>query len=133
MRKRINALRRKYQRTRNNEDQREQHRSRHLTGKASYTAKIKKVKITSWKEYCNMTSSINPWNEVYKLAACKKKKNTQITTLRKTDGILTADIRENLSTCWSVLLENKETDDTTINFRTQAQDPADTADGKYFD
>jgi hypothetical protein len=103
MRKRINALRRKYQMTRNNEDLREQYRSRYLTGKARYTAKIKKDKVTSWKEYCNMTSSINPWKEVYKLAACKRKNNTQITTLRKPDGILTADIRENLSTCWSIL------------------------------
>jgi hypothetical protein len=32
--------------------------------------------FTSWKEYCNMTSSTNPWNEVYKLAAGKGKNNT---------------------------------------------------------
>jgi len=38
---------------------------------------LKKKKITSWKQYCNMTSSINPWNEVYKLATCKRKNNTK--------------------------------------------------------
>jgi hypothetical protein len=43
-----------------------------------------------------MTSSTNPWNEVYKLEAGKRKNNTQITTLRKPNGILTADIRETL-------------------------------------
>jgi hypothetical protein len=41
-----------------------------------------------------MTSSTNPWNEVYKLAVGEK--ITQITTLRKPNGIITADIRENL-------------------------------------
>jgi len=73
MRKRMNALRRRYQRTRNNGDLREQRRSQYLEGKARYAATIKK--ITSWKEYCNMTSSINPWNELYKLAAGKRKNN----------------------------------------------------------
>ena len=32
-----------------------------------------------------MTSSTNPWNEVYKLAA-RKRENKQITKLRKPDG-----------------------------------------------
>jgi hypothetical protein len=43
-----------------------------------------------------MTSSTNPWNEVYKLAAGKRKNNKQITALRKPDGSLTADINETL-------------------------------------
>jgi hypothetical protein len=63
--------------TRNNGDLREQRRSQYLEGKARYAATIKKEKITSWKEYCNMTSYIDPWNEVYKLAAGKRKNNTQ--------------------------------------------------------
>jgi hypothetical protein len=96
MRKRMNALRRRYQRTRNNGDLGEQRRSQYVEGKARYAATIKKEKITSWKEYCNMMSSTNPWNEVHKLAAGKRKNNTQITTLRKPNGTLTADIRETL-------------------------------------
>jgi hypothetical protein len=82
-----------------------------------------------------MTSSINPWKEVYKLAACKRKNNTQITTLRKHDGILTADIRENLKHMLEYFTpEDKETDDTDYHklVRTQAQGPKDTADDKYF-
>jgi len=43
-----------------------------------------------------MTSSINPWEEVYKSAAGKRNNYTQRTTLRKSEGSLTADIRENL-------------------------------------
>ena len=77
MRKRLNALRRRYQRMRNKEDLRQQRKTQYLEGKSSYTATIKNKKISSWKEYCNMTSSTNPWNEVYKLAAGKRINNTQ--------------------------------------------------------
>ena len=44
MRKRMNALRRRYQRTRNNGDLREQRRSQYLEEKARYAATIKKEK-----------------------------------------------------------------------------------------
>jgi hypothetical protein len=81
---------------RNNEDLRQQRKIQCLEGKARYSAIIKKEEISSWKEYFNMTSSTNPWNEVYKLAAGKRKNNTQLTKLRKPDGSLTADIRVNL-------------------------------------
>ena len=50
----------------------------YLAEKARYEATIKREKILSWKEYCNLTSSSNPWNEVYKLAAGKRRDNTQI-------------------------------------------------------
>jgi hypothetical protein len=49
LRKRVNALRRRYQRTRDNEDLREQRRAQYLDVKTKYAAKIKKEKITSWK------------------------------------------------------------------------------------
>jgi hypothetical protein len=78
MRKRVNALRRKYQRTGNNEELREQCKTQYLEGKARYAAKIKKENISSWKEYCNMTSSTNPWKEVHKLGAGKRKNNIQL-------------------------------------------------------
>jgi hypothetical protein len=43
-----------------------------------------------------MTSSNNPWNEVYKLTTGKRNNNTQSTTLRKSDGSLTSDIQDTL-------------------------------------
>jgi len=64
MRKRLNAIRCRYQRMRNNEDLRQQRKTQYLEGKARWAAAIKKEKIGSWKEYCNMTLSTNPWNEV---------------------------------------------------------------------
>jgi hypothetical protein len=95
----------------------------------------KKKKISSWEEYCNMTSSTNPWNEVYKLAAGKRKNNTQLTTLRKPDGSLTADIRETLQHILEYFVtEDKDNDDTDFHTqaRTQSQEPMDTADDKGF-
>ena len=100
MRKRTNALRR-YQRTRKHEGLREHRKTIYLAEKARYEATIKREKIQSWKDYCNLTTSSNPWNEVYKLAARKRGDNTQITILRKPDGSLTEDLREPYSSCWN--------------------------------
>jgi hypothetical protein len=84
-RKTTNAVRRRYHRTRNNEEVREQHKTQYFEGKARYAETNENEKISSWKEYCSMTTSANPWNEVCKLAAGKISNNTQITTLRKPD------------------------------------------------
>jgi len=81
MRKRTSALTRRFQRTRKNDGLREQRKTSYLEEKARYQATIKREKIHSWKEYCNLMTSSNPWNEVYKLAAWKRRNNTQITTL----------------------------------------------------
>jgi hypothetical protein len=69
IRKRTNALRRRYQRTKNNEELRERRKNLYLNSKAQYAATIQREKIKSWKNYCNITTAANPWNEIYKLAA----------------------------------------------------------------
>jgi len=129
--RRTNALRMRYQRTRNHEVWRKQRKPIYLAEKAKYEATIKREKIQSWKEYCNLTTSSNPWNEEYKLAAGKRRDNTQITTLRKPDGSLTEDLSETLQ----LLLEHftpddKEEDDTELHklARALALEPADTDD-----
>jgi hypothetical protein len=94
MRKTANYLRRKYQRTRDNAEQREKTKATYFDQKAKYAATIKREKIKSWKEYCNLTKEANPWNAVYRLAAGKNKIYTQITTLHKSDGPLTRDTKE---------------------------------------
>lgn len=135
MRKRLNALRRRYQRTKTDENLRQQRKAKYLEGKARYTATIKKEKISSWKEYCNMTSSTNPWNVVYKLAAGKRKNNTQLTTLRKPDGSLTKDTRETLQHMLENFVpEDKDNDDTEYHTqaRLQSLEPVDTDDDKEF-
>jgi len=69
MRKRVNALRRRYQRTKKNEELREQRKTIFRRESKVGNNNQKRKKNSSWKEYCNMTSSTNPWNDVYKLAA----------------------------------------------------------------
>jgi len=125
MRKRTNALRR-FQRTRKNEGLREQRKTSYLEEKARYGATIKREKIRSWKEYCNLTTSSNPWNDVYKLAAGKRRNNTQITTMRKPDGSLTEELRETLQ----LMPKHFTPEDTDHDklARAQARQPADTAD-----
>ena len=135
LRKRVNALRRRYQRTRNSEELREQRRAQYLYAKAKYAATIRKEKTTSWKEYCSMTSSTNPWNEIYRIAAGKRKHASQITTLRKPDGTLTANLHETLKYMLEHFTPEDSQNDDSDNHRqarTQSQEPINTADDKDF-
>jgi hypothetical protein len=100
LRERTNFLRSRYQRTRNNEELREKQKIQYFKEKAKYAAIIKRGESRSWKEYCNTTTSVNLWNEVYRLAAGKRNTSTQITILRKSDGTLTADIKKPYVSCW---------------------------------
>jgi len=82
-----------------------------------------------------MTSSINSWNEVYKLAAGKRKNNTQVTTLQKPDGSLRADLSETLKHMLEYFTSDDKDNDDTDNHklsRLQSQEPLDTADDKDF-
>jgi hypothetical protein len=88
MRKKTNALRRRYQRTIGNEALRESRKTLYNKAKAEYQAAVRKEKTRSWKEYCTMTSPTNPWTEVYKIAA-KKTRNRTMMTLQKPDGTKT--------------------------------------------
>jgi len=60
MRRRLNELRRRYQRTINNEHLRHQSKTQYLEGKARYAWTIKKDKFSSWKAYCNLTTATTP-------------------------------------------------------------------------
>jgi len=96
MRKGFNALRRRYQRTTNNENLRTHRKAQYLEGKTRYASTIKNEKFSSWKAFCNLTPANNPRNEVYKLAAGKKKLKTRLTTLRKPNGTQTKDTANTL-------------------------------------
>jgi hypothetical protein len=71
MRNRTNALRRRYQRTLNNEELRASRKNKYIKEKKMYQAAIKKEETNSWKQHCTITTPNNPWNEVYKPAAGK--------------------------------------------------------------
>jgi hypothetical protein len=134
-RKRTNALRRLYQRTKNNDELRETRKIRYFESKATYSTSIKREKIRSWKEYCNMTTATNPWNIVYKLAAGKRHDSAIITTIRKPDGTLTASTKETLSLMMdSFTPVDNEQDDNEYHklVRTQTQQPPHTQDDREF-
>ena len=50
-RKRLNALRRRYERTKNDEALKEQRKSKYFKERKEYQITIKKEKINSWKDY----------------------------------------------------------------------------------
>jgi len=96
MRKKVNVCRRLFQRTRNDEVVRENRKKKYLQAKRRYQEGIKKEKLNSWKEFCNVAASIKPWSQVYKLAAGKTRANSIMTTLRKQDGSETTSIQDTM-------------------------------------
>jgi len=82
MRKRANALRRRYQRTLNNEEPRESRKKQCTEAKTKCQAAIRKEKSNSWEQHRTPTSPSNPWNEVYKLASGKTRNTATLTTLQ---------------------------------------------------
>jgi len=82
MRKRTNALRRRYQRTTGDKALRERRRNHYIKAKKGYPTAIKREKTRSLKQYCTTTFPINPWNEVYKLATSKAQNRSMVETLQ---------------------------------------------------
>ena len=133
--KKVNAQRRQYQRTRGNNDLRDQRKSQHLATKAECAATIKKERNASWKEFCSMASATNPWTGTYRLAAGKRKQAAQITTLRKPDGTLTTNLHETLTHMIRYFTpEYNQNDDSEYHkqLRAQTQKSIVTPDDKEF-
>jgi hypothetical protein len=121
--------------TKHNGELRTQRRIQYTEAKTNYATKIRKAKSLFWKEYCNMTTYINPWNEAYRLAAGKRKSMTQITTLRKPDGTLTADLQETFKhTLEHFAPEDNQHDDSDLHkqARTLSTELIYTEDDKEF-
>jgi hypothetical protein len=118
MRKRTNALRRRYQRTTNNDELRESRKKQYHDEKTKYQAAIQGEKIKSWKEYCNLTSSTNPWNAVYKIASNKARRSQTLSTLQKPDGSLTTNITETVTYMLDYLITKDEEEDDSDYHKT---------------
>jgi hypothetical protein len=131
----LNALRRRYQRTKNNEELRDLRKNIYYEEKANYQATIKKEKIKSWKEYCNLTPSTNPWNATYKLATNKAKESQKRTTLQKPDGSLTSNLNETskiMSDCLIPTDDQRDDTDYHKGVRAKSKEPIRTADDREF-
>ena len=135
MRKKINTMRRRYQRTLQDSNLRETRKLQYLQEKRKYEATLRKAKIQSWKEYCKATTSTNPWNIVYKLATGKMMNCSTLSTIRRPDGTVTSGMAETLN----VMMENftpanGEVTDNDYHKLTRAQNktPVTTEDDKPF-
>ena len=134
MRKKIIAIRRRYQRTIQDSNLRETRKIQYLQEKRKYEATLRKAKIQTWKQYCNATMSSNPCNMVYKLATGKIKSSSTLSTLKRPDGTVTSDMAGTVN----VMIEHfaptdeEETDDHHKLIRAQNKTPVTTEDDKPF-
>jgi len=64
LRKRALALRRRYQRTRHDDNLRQDRKLVYEDGKRHYQAKLQEEKFKYWKDFCSRTADSNPWNMV---------------------------------------------------------------------
>jgi hypothetical protein len=112
MQKRVNTCRRLYQRTRNDKELREGRKQKYIEEKRKYQAGIKHEKLNSWKEFCNVTASTNPWSQAYKLASGKIRPKSMMTTLTKLDGSETS-IQETLEVLLDYFFEEDNVEENT--------------------
>jgi len=75
---------------------REIRKNQYIKAKKEYQTAIRKDKTRSWKQYCTMTSPINPWNEVYKLVTSKARSRSTVETHQKPDGSKTENMEGTL-------------------------------------
>jgi hypothetical protein len=96
---------------------------------------LRKSKIISWKQYCNATTTSNPWNAVYKLASDNLKQSSTLSTLRKPDGSDTKDLAETIRYMIETFTpEDKEETDSVSHklIRAATKVPITTEDGIPF-
>ena len=96
---------------------------------------MKREKIKSWKEFCTLTSSTNPWNAVYKLVSNKAKRSQPLSTLQKPDESLTTDINETVTYMLEYLISKDEEDNNSDyhnTIRTLTETPIQTADDREY-
>jgi len=133
--KRVNAFKRKYQRTKNNNNLRNQRQMEYYAEKVQYQTKLKNAKIQSWKQHCNKTSSTNPWNIVHISAAEKISNRQTMSTLQKTNGSHTEDLREKIQcTSEHLIPKDKEEEETEHHkrIRTLMEEPMEKKDDRDF-
>ena len=135
LRKRTNALRRRYQRTTNNEILRQERKEKYFDGRRDYEGKMQEAKLKSWKKYCTINDGVNPWNITYKIAAGKIRTTTRLTTLEEENGTYAADTRGTIMHMLEHFVpDDREDRDNNLhrNIRKDVQEPPDTADDKAF-
>jgi hypothetical protein len=92
------------------------------------------VKLNSWKEYCNVAASVNPWSQVYKIAAGKTKEVNKMTTINRPDGTETTSQQESIKEFLDHLFkeDNGEEKPNHKSIRKTVQKPIHTEDELEF-
>jgi len=113
---------------------REDRKKNHGEAKRIYQTEIKKEKLNSWKEYCNVPASTNPWSQVYKLAAGKIRPKSTITTLTKQDGTERRNTKETMEVLLDYLFEEDSTEENQYQkqIRKAVEEPIKTIDDIEF-
>ena len=135
LRKRTNALRRRYQKTTNNENLRQERKEKYFDGRRKYEGKMQEAKLKSWKMFCTINDGVNPWNVVCKIASGKIRTSTRLITLEKEDGTFTTDTRSTIMHMLEHFVpdDRKDSDSELYRkIRKEIQDPTDMTDDKTF-
>ena len=96
LRRKALALRRRYQRTKNDDALRQGRKLQYHEGNPTYQAKLQQQKIKSWNQFCSQPEDSNPWNAVYKLASGRLRNKTTLTTLQTPNGTYTIDMNSTI-------------------------------------
>jgi len=135
LRKRTYALRRRYQKTTNNENLRQERKENYFNGRREYGGKMQEAKLKSWKTFCTINDGVNSWNIVYKIAAGETRTTTRLTTLEKEDGTYTTDTKSTIIHMLEHFVpDDREDSDNELHrkIRKDVQEPPHTVDDKTF-
>ena len=135
MRKKVNAQRRRFQRTLGDEELRLQRKRIYQDTKRQYQSALRQEKFQSWKEYCNITTNSNPWNAVYKLASGKIRNSSTLSTLMKKDGTYTTSLADTVTYMMDRFIpDDDQGSDSEYHklIRNKVLQPPDTGDDKPF-
>ena len=135
LRKRVLALRRRFQLTRNNENLRLERKLQYQEGNRTYQNNLQQAKLESWKLFCSQTNENNPWNVAYKIAAGKLHNKTHLTTLQISVEEYTTDTSNAINHMLEHFVpEDLVTDDSEHHkaIRKHMTEPIDTEDDVQF-
>jgi hypothetical protein len=134
LRKKVNVNRQLFQSTDNDDTLRERRKATYKEAKRNYQREINKAKFNSWKEYCNVAGSVNPWSQVYKIAAGKTREVNEMITINRPDCTQTTNLQETINEILDYLY--KEDDGVEIqhhkSIRKAVDEPIHTEDDVVF-
>jgi hypothetical protein len=96
LRKRTNALQKRYQRTINNDNLGQERKEKYFDERCEYEGKMQEAKLKSWKTFCAINDEVNPCYMVHKTASGKIRTSTSLTTLEKGNETYTTDTRSTI-------------------------------------